>query len=117
MDDINSFKFESMTVKSGSYSQRCGTTRVLGGPNIVKPSSVISKSFSNLKPHYKVILTFTYIKYGVWRNNSAIIQVDDKLYPQLELTGLSSEGGLENSINCEMDPTSEPSKVDGGTIE
>ena len=61
---------------NSKYSQRCGNMRVLGGPGIFGETSFVVKKMINMAPHYKITLEFTFYKYGVWRNNSAIITVD-----------------------------------------
>lgn len=56
----------TLTAATSSSATDCSTYHLLGGYNIFKQSTLISKSWSSLSPHFRARITFFFMKIDDW---------------------------------------------------
>lgn len=70
---------EGWKLKDGkAKSSECSGVVLFGGYENVGQGSVLSRVFTNLAPHYRVMLKFAFWKIDFWDNDAFFVNVDGK---------------------------------------
>ena len=91
--DITSAGFTILNAAT-SYANSCNPYYVLGGPGTFGLQGSISKSYTGLIEHFRVRVTFYFLKIDDWNNNQVILKADGISIP----TSLSFSSTTDSSI-------------------
>ena len=65
---------------------RCGSVFVVGGDRNFGMNMLLSKTFSNLLPHWDIVITIDIYFLGLWNNQSVLVQADSCLFKAGQIT-------------------------------
>ena len=63
-----------ITAATSSFASDCAVFHLLGGYNIFKQNTIISKMWTNLLPHFRARITFFFMKIDEWEGATLIVR-------------------------------------------
>ncbi|CAK67494.1 unnamed protein product (macronuclear) [Paramecium tetraurelia] len=86
---------------------QCASIGLVGGSINLAPNDKLEKIFTNLHPHYKMVLKLQLWKIDSWDNENFVLEVDGQIYNQTILRSAGSyqicgSSGQEQIINIEI---------------
>ena len=85
-NDLNGWK-TTPVIYSGSKITTCNNKAYLGGQYVGKPEQFFYKTYSKLRSHYRVKISFKVKIYGEWDKERLIIRIDEKEYTSFKVIG------------------------------
>ncbi|CAD8205527.1 unnamed protein product [Paramecium pentaurelia] len=110
MNWFDDFNFDGWNLDNQQFlgKSSCVNIWLIGGIGQITGSKQLSKQFTSLNPHYKVILQVQLWKFDIWNNNQFQIEIDGQLsaqgvFNQFEFAQLCGDsGGGEKLLNIRL---------------
>ncbi|CAD8193714.1 unnamed protein product [Paramecium pentaurelia] len=110
MNWFDNFNFDGWTLDNQEFLTKnsCANIWIIGGVNSITGSKQLSKYYTSLDAHYKIILQVQIWKFDIWNNNQFQIEIDGQVSGQavfnqegvIQLCGDSSGG--EQLLNIRL---------------
>lgn len=102
--DITSLGFTINNSFTSNYANDCSPYYIIGGPGTFGSSSSIQKSYNSIPAHFRVRITFFFLKIDNWNNNKLIVTVDGVSIP----TNLLFSSNMDSTVRKLCGTTSIP---------